>query len=333
MLRGRNLYPSVAEMWVDELGFLEPTRGNYLANLRRFHGRLQEHRPGARFSDITADDVRNFVEVANDGGRRADRTRRHLLGLIWQLCDWATDPEVGLLQSNPASKLRALYRRERRAPTDVNRRTWLSAERARVLLATTRGDGSLPIDRRDYTLIALYLYSGLRLTELPRVRWRDVDFAGGEHGVITVLRKGRKLTAVPLTPAARKVLFGWRAEFLEAVGPDIEGLAVIPQTRAVLVEGQVGKPGARRENQILWRRPLRSGPAIRTRIIIRARAAGIDHLRPHDLRRSLAGMLEDAGASLREIQAALGHAQLATTERYLETKPKLAKAAENLDLG
>jgi integrase len=49
---------------------------------------------------------------------------------------------------------------------------------------------------------------------------------------------------------------------------------------------------------------------------------------PHDLRRTLAKLMRDAGADLEQIQLTLGHESLKTTERYLggkiELRPKMA---------
>jgi integrase len=302
--------------------------------------------------------------------------------VVWQVFDWAMDPEIDLeVAANPAARLRALARKSRRAPRDVNRKTWLGEERVRVLIATTRGDGTSAIDIRDATMIALYLYTGLRLSELIRIRWGDVDFASGAHGVVHVVRKGGKQAQVPLNPAARRMLFEWRGAFVEAVGQDIAALRIIPQTRSSIVgpptaglepchnnyatspgkrRGEdrfAGCPtcgkrvritargtlwahgtrprgaGQRRELVVSWRRGVTAGVTVRERIALRAQAAGIDHLRPHDLRRSFAGMLEDADTDMRDIQAALGHEQLATTERYLKQRTKMPAAAEALDFG
>lgn len=42
-------------------------------------------------------------------------------------------------------------------------------------------------------------------------------------------------------------------------------------------------------------------------------------LRPHDLRRSYAGMAKDGGADLDMIKHALGHSSVVTTERYVNS--------------
>lgn len=328
-IRGPKLYPTATRQWVEDVGITGVTRDDYLNILRRFQNRVGDK----RMAEITADEVRDYVDIGYRGQPRADRTRAHLLGVVWQVFDWAMDPEVDLdVKANPAARLRALARKTRRAPRDVNRKTWLSAERARTLIATTRGDGSSAIDVRDAMMIALYLYTGLRLSELIRVRWRDVDFSSGRHGVVHVVRKGGKPAQIPLNPAAQRMLFEWRSKFVEAVGEEIEGLRIVPQVRSEIVGSPLERPQQRRL-VVRWNRGVTAGVTVRERIAVRARAAGIDHLRPHDLRRSFAGMLEDAGTDMRDIQAALGHQQLATTERYLKQRTQLPAAAEALDFG
>lgn len=335
MLRGAKLHPTVARAWVTDIGLSPATRSDYDKTLRRFQGRLDARHGGdVRFAEITPAMVRDYVEVGDAGRPRADRTRAHLLGIVHQVFAWALDPEVPFdVAANPAARLRAQGRRNRRAPRDVNRRVWLSAAQARALVATTRGDGTDALDQRDATMIVLYLSTGLRLSELIRIRWGQVDFSTGEHGALVgVARKGGKVTDVPLTPAARRELFAWRARFVEAVGADIDGLGIIPQTKSLIIGSPLERP-QRRRLDIMWKRRVTAGVSVRNRIEIRAKAAGIDHLRPHDLRRSFASLLEDNGADMRDIQQALGHAHLMTTERYLKQRTRLPAAAAALDFG
>jgi integrase len=49
-------------------------------------------------------------------------------------------------------------------------------------------------------------------------------------------------------------------------------------------------------------------------------------LAPHDLRRSFAQMARKANCSIEQIQMSLGHASVATTERYLGTRQDLEDA-------
>lgn len=366
MLRGPKLHPTIATCWVDDVGLTGRTRKDYLGITRRLQDRAirwqiaagdnpapagttwrarpltpADQRGKVRFNEIGDAMIRDYVDYRDDGQRRADRSRATTLGVVWQLYDWATSGDAGklcdtapgpLVPHNPVARLRALARRSRRSPRDVYHKTWLSQDWVRVLIATTRGDGTRAVDRRDAVLLSLYLYTGLRLFELIEVRWGDLDWTAGEYGGINVIRKGGKPGVALLNEAARRELFAWRSSFVEAVGEDIDGLRVIPQVHFVTVGHPLARPRVWRIDTI-WTRGITSGNTVRNIVRARAEAAGITHLAPHDLRRSYAGMMEDLGADLRDIQAGLGHAHLATTERYLKQRTKLAPAAKRLDFG
>jgi len=73
-------------------------------------------------------------------------------------------------------------------------------------------------------------------------------------------------------------------------------------------------------------RPL-TGEAIRQLLQRRAAVAGLASVTPHDLRRSYAGDLLDAGADLPAVQQLLGHASPATTSRYDRRGDRARRAA------
>jgi len=50
---------------------------------------------------------------------------------------------------------------------------------------------------------------------------------------------------------------------------------------------------------------------------------GLDHIAPHDLRRTCAKLCHTSGGELEQIQFLLGHASVQTTERYLGCKQNL----------
>jgi site-specific recombinase XerD len=58
-------------------------------------------------------------------------------------------------------------------------------------------------------------------------------------------------------------------------------------------------------------------------------AAGLPKLRLHDLRHQFASMLVNAGRSLYEVQAVLGHADSSTTQRYAHLSSKSLQEAAN----
>lgn len=93
-----------------------------------------------------------------------------------------------------------------------------------------------------------------RFAEITPDDVRDyVDFSSGTHGVVHVIPNGGKPAQVPLNAAARKLLFEWRGQFVEAVGNDIAGLRILLQARAVTVGNPMVRPQVRRVVMI-WTR-------------------------------------------------------------------------------
>ncbi len=79
-----------------------------------------------------------------------------------------------------------------------------------------------------------------------------------------------------------------------------------------------------------------TGEAIRQILARRTLAAGLAAISPHDLRRTYAGDLFDAGADLPAVQQLMGHASPSTTSRYDRRGDKARRSAAErlrLDLG
>lgn len=58
--------------------------------------------------------------------------------------------------------------------------------------------------------------------------------------------------------------------------------------------------------------------------------AGLEHIAPHDLRRTCAELCHTSGGELEQIQFLLGHASVQTTERYLGCKQNLGHPVNDL---
>jgi Phage integrase family len=56
----------------------------------------------------------------------------------------------------------------------------------------------------------------------------------------------------------------------------------------------------------------------------------LEHIAPHDLRRTCAKLCHDHGGELEQIQFLLGHASVQTTERYLGCKQNLGHPVNDL---
>ncbi len=145
----------------------------------------------------------------------------------------------------------------------------------------------VPLGLRDRALLELFYSSGLRLSELCALIWRDLDFA---TGLVNVLGKGNRERRVPFGSHARTALEGWRAE---SGGSDAQ--PVFP--------GRKGGPITQR--------------AIQIRIRQLAQRQGLfKHVHPHMLRHSFASHILESSGDLRGVQELLGHADIATTQIY-----------------
>jgi len=160
---------------------------------------------------------------------------------------------------------------------------------------------------RDRALVELLYGAGLRVGELTSLDVRDVDLHRGD---VRVLGKGGVERVVPLPAAARGALDRY-LEIRRGPGLRAEPLFTALRPRA----GVRARLGVRDVRRVLKRRALRAGLH--------------ERVHPHRLRHSYATHLLDMGADLREIQELLGHASLATTEKY--TAVSIERLAEVYD--
>lgn len=144
-----------------------------------------------------------------------------------------------------------------------------------------------PLGLRDRAILELFYSSGLRLSELCALRWRDLALA---DGLVTVLGKGSKQRTVPVGSHATKALEAWRTE--SNGQPDG---AVFP--------GRGGGPITPRAVQIRLRQ-------------LAQRQGLFKRVHPHLLRHSFASHVLESSGDLRGVQELLGHADIATTQIY-----------------
>lgn len=184
---------------------------------------------------------------------------------------------------NPA-KILATPRQEKRVPS------FLSEDEAVELLELPRSSG--PLDLRDKAILELFYATGIRVSELVGIETGDLHF---EERLVRVRGKGKKERIVP---------FGSKA---------LKALEDYSRTRARLAAGAAGE-AAFFLNYRGERLTTRSVQRMVRKYIRRTAVAR--KISPHSLRHSFASHLLGRGADLRVIQELLGHASLATTQKY-----------------
>jgi integrase len=127
----------------------------------------------------------------------------------------------------------------------------------------------------------IFIYTGMRLSEVANLYWRDIDL---RRGVITV-RKAKNYQAriIPIHPKLREGI----EKRVPAVGK------VVPYCKDYIYHKIKGY----------------------------LRKAGFSNMRVHDLRHTFASLMVMAGVDLKTVQELLGHQDYRTTEIYAHLAP------------
>jgi integrase len=260
---------------------VKPLIGNLLAHAVRRADveRMQADIIAGRTARVEKIKDRPRAKRIVKGGEAAGRASTVALGTVF---NWAIERE--LLDRNPVTKIRK--------PTPRSRERFLTDEETGRLLEALQAlteSGDLLSVHGDQ--IRLLLLTGARLREITDLQWKEIDF---ERAVIRLPRERGKTgeRVIHLSPAALQVL---------ADRPR-QGAFVFPGPRAPLDPRTKEPLAPARDLERPWRR-------------VRA-AGGLQDVRLHDLRHSVASFAAARGASLLLIGKILGHRQAQTTARY-----------------
>jgi integrase/recombinase XerD len=218
-----------------------------------------------------------------DGHALAWSTHAQHLSALKLLCAWAT--RTRRLAVNPAAEL-TLPRSPKRLPRAV-----LSESEVERVLAIP--DVTTPLGLRDRAILELLYSTGLRRRECTTLDLPDVDPA--RQVVFVREGKGRKDRLVPIGERA----LAWLTRYLETVRPR---LVRGRDPTALFVSGRGTRITPHRLTDRLHRY---------------VQAAGVG--KPgsvHIFRHTMATLMHDGGADIRDLQEMLGHAQLSTTQLY-----------------
>lgn len=228
---------------------------------------------GVPVERLHAEQLRAFVAAEHRRGLSPKSLQRRL-SACRSFYRWLL--KHGRIAASPADAIRAP-----KAPRKLPQ--VLDPDEAKALVEV---DTAAPLGLRDRALLELFYSSGLRLSELCALRWRDLDLAGG---LVTVLGKGSKQRTVPVGSHARAALSAWRDD------------------RRASADAPVF--------------PGRDGPisprAVQQRLRLLAQRQGLfKRVHPHLLRHSFASHVLESSGDLRGVQELLGHADIATTQIY-----------------
>jgi len=156
---------------------------------------------------------------------------------------------------------------------------------------------------RDRALLELLYATGMRVTELLRLRIADVNL---EAGYLTCVGKGDKERIVPIGRVAADWVRTYRSEARPRLLKQRQSKFLFLNARGGQSLSRVG----------FWKILKKYGRQARV----------MQDLSPHVIRHSFATHLLERGADLRAIQALLGHADLSTTQIYTHVLEARLKA-------
>ena len=175
---------------------------------------------------------------------------------------------------------------------------WLTLEQCSAMLAGGVAGDNLRA-KRDHAIISTLIGCGLRRSELVALEMEHVQMRQGHWAIVDLVGKGGHIRTVPMPLWVKNALDRWTSA---------AGIAKGRIFRAVSKAGNVWGTGI--AQNVIWHV-----------VNNRCTNAGLEHIAPHDLRRTCAKLCHSAGGELEQIQFLLGHVSVQTTERYLGDLP------------
>jgi integrase/recombinase XerD len=272
-----------------EKGLSSNTIEGYKRDLGHFASFLNE----TPLDQVTLSTLRDFTGQLRDSGLSSRSIGRKVSALRQFFAFLA---EEGHLPANPAELLSA-------PQTGFQLPKYLDLPAVDRLLSAP--DEAKRQGARDRAMLDLLYATGLRVSELVRLRVSDLDEL---QGFVRVLGKGGKQRIVPVGGEALASVERYRREL-----------------RPCLLNGRtspylfVTARGSAMTRQAFWKLLRNHG-----------KKAGIfKKLSPHVLRHTFATHLLEGGADLRSVQTMLGHSDIGTTQIYTHVmRSRLKKTVE-----
>lgn len=265
-----------------EKGLAKNSLDAYRRDLIRFGGFLKGFHP----TGISLETLRGYLDELRTTGL----TNRSIARQVTTLRSFfAYLVEQGELTANPSDLLIS-------PKVGASLPKYLDSRSVAQLLETPATNNDIGL--RDRAMIDLLYATGMRVSELVKMRVGDLDESGG---VVRVIGKGNKQRLIPVGRDALKSIERYQIE-----------------QRPSLLRGRVSPylfvtaRGTAMTRQGFWK--LLRGYGKQAGIISEYGRKGA--LSPHVLRHTFATHLLEGGADLRSVQTMLGHSDIGTTQIY-----------------
>jgi len=238
---------------------------------------------GMRVEDIRQSDIERFLTKCIERKELSGSTRNRILSMLSAFFNRAV--RNNHMRENPCRGIPRVKEAMREPP---------------YLDVAAQGKLVAAFDPPLRSAVALTLDTGLRLGELLRLDWRDVDLAS--RTVTVRVSKSKKPRRVPLTSRGMTALSEQKARRGDHA-------PTVPDP----VFGELQRPKATGEPDLL--------PTVRNEWEAGRARAGYPTLRWHDMRHVFAVTAARAGVPLGDLRLMLGHSSLVMVLRYAGHAP------------
>lgn len=252
------------------------TLESYHSDLYKFSSWFEKvNKDDMKLSNITPTDLRQYKQHLIDANYKAPTINRRLLSLKYFL-EWGWHTKR-IKYRLPIPKT---VKQSQAVPK------WLDRKQQNQLLRHIEQTGNT----RDIAIVRILLNTGLRISELCNLKWRDIVISERKGKLTVVAGKGSKYRDIPLNKDARIAFIN--IGYIENAGFD-----------EYVFTGQRGVLSPRGIQLMLKR--LRFPDELGT-------------ISPHRLRHAFCKNLVDAGIGLEKVASLAGHERLDTTKLYCQ---------------
>ena len=304
-------YKKLPQFLKDYASYLAAIKGNsektvceYLSDLRTFFRFYEMHKQGVDADEkeyekidighLTIDDARavntqliiNFLMYARSDRKNSTTTRMRKISSLKSFYHYACNKRH-LVDVNPTTEVDA-PKKSKTLPK------FLTVEESVRLLETVRADKESKTTERDYSIIALFLNTGMRLSELVGLNLESFD---SELNTVTVIGKGNKERLIYLNRAAKNAVVSYLRIRLDPKHIRTSDHAFFLSARQTRISPKT----------VQW---------MVQKYLYRA-GLGSRGLSVHKLRHTAATLMYQSGkVDIRVLKDILGHEQLNTTQIY-----------------
>ena len=285
-------------------GNSEKTVCEYLLDLRTFFRFMLMKKAGEELSHdefeklsiarINEDDVRavtpkliiEFLMFAGFERENSNTTRMRKLSSLRSFFHYAYAKQR-IIESNPTSDIDA-PKKSKTLPK------YLSVEEAVRLLETVKNDTESKTVVRDYAIIALFLNTGMRLSELVGL---NLDSFDSELTTVKVRGKGNKERIIYLNKAAQSAI-------IDYLRIRLDPKHIRTSDKAFFISGRETRISVKTVQWLVYK-------------YLKMAGLGDKKLSVHKLRHTAATLMYQSGkVDIRVLKDILGHEQLNTTQIY-----------------